>query len=380
MLPTLPRFALLGLLATCPQLAGCILAPDESDCWDSSDAPTARAGTSVSVEGRALRADGAPLAGDVLLEDPPTLQDLFGAVLSLGLSCLREDLSGFDCSEYQRLALDAQGRFGFSLPEADTRGTLGFDRTFLLFAGLPSGPDGLARPSAVAWARLRKERVTLPALRLWEPALGLSGSGGALRVELAPPPELACAERTLLALELLDDQGRTFWSQAGTELDARVLEDATGTLSVRARFENQAWGSQVDVLELRTGAATFAGTAGPPPSRGAACTLDGVAHPADCPLSDGRMELVRVAGGQARLDLGAERALGPIVLRGSFSSLALSVSGDGQTWTALEGGLSGDSLFVLPPPSVRARHLRLQEGLDDTGWQRPLNLYEVSVW
>ncbi|HSA20119.1 MAG TPA: discoidin domain-containing protein, partial [Myxococcota bacterium] len=197
---------------------------------------------------------------------------------------------------------------------------------------------------------------------------------------LEDPPTLACTTRQELALEFTDPQGRASWSQAAGALDLRVLEDAQGTLLARARFENTAWDRQVDTLELYSGAVPFAGTAGAPPSRGAACTLAGQSYPGGCPLTDGGMELSTSPDGLAQIDLGAVRAVELVVLRGSFSALELSASLDGQSWTPLASGLTGDSLQVTPPQPVQLRHLKLREGLDDYGQQRSLLLAEVSAW
>ncbi|HSA20352.1 MAG TPA: hypothetical protein P5076_02810, partial [Myxococcota bacterium] len=39
---------------------GCLFGPDESDCWDSSDEMLAEDGSTIAVDGQALRADGTP--------------------------------------------------------------------------------------------------------------------------------------------------------------------------------------------------------------------------------------------------------------------------------------------------------------------------------
>jgi hypothetical protein len=361
-------------------LVACTPVPDESHCWDSSDEPVAVDGSTVRIQGRAQRQDGSPLRGHVLLEEPPTLGELLTAALTLGLSCLKEDLSGLDCTDYQQLALDAEGRFAHQMPEDNTQGSLGFDRTFLLFAGLPAAADGLAQPALVAWARFRKQLVALPDLVLWEPTLTLSAADERLRVRLDPPPSLACTAQQELALDFRDAAERTVWSQAVADLDPRVLEDTRGTVRARVRLDNEAMGAQVDSVELYSAAQTFAGSAGAPPSRGAACEVGGQAYPSACPLTDGAFESVSAASGAASVDLGAARPLALLVLRGAFAALTVSSSLDGQTWTELGTGLQGSSLRLAPAGAPLARHLRLQEARDAQGQQRALQITELSAW
>jgi hypothetical protein len=369
------------LLVVAVALPACLPIEDgnEDDCWDSSDAPTARDGSTITVGGQALRQDGSPLSGHVLLEDPPTLEDIFGAVFTLGLTCLNEDLSGIDCTEYEQLELDAAGRFEYALLEADTTGTLGFDKTFLLFVGLPAGADGLPRPTLVAGASFRKQHVELPVLQLWEPRLELLDEAGVVRVLFEEPPELACTTRQEIEITFRDAEGRSFWAQPAGDVDRRILEDAHGDVQASVRIENDAWYGSVTTLHLNSGAVAFAGAAGPPPSRGAACALDGEEHATDCPLTDGAVVITEGLGGPATLDLGETAAIDAVVLRGSFSSLTVSVSTDEDSWTDLATALQGDSVLVTPA-SASARYVRLQERPDEYGQQNALQIAEVSVW
>lgn len=380
MMPARRHLSLFLAVLALRGLGACTPPPDESQCWDSSNEPGATSNSTIAIDGRVLHQDGTPVPGHVLLEEPPTLADLFSAVVTLGLSCLSDDLSSVDCSDYQRLTLDAEGRFDLTMPEQDTSGSLGFDRTFVLFAGLPTSTDGMARPSFVAWARFRRQHVALPDFRLWEPALALVPGEGQLVVQLEQPTRRACTSPQEMQIEFVDAQGQLVWSQPPDRVDTRVLEDMHGTARVHARFSNDALDRQVDSFALYSGAVAFAGSAGAPASRGTACVLAGQTHTSDCPLSDGAVELITEATGSAQLDLGTIRTLELVVLRGLFQSVTLSASVDGQAWTPIASGLAGSFVSVAPAQTLQARHLRLQEGRDAQGQQPALVVGELSAW
>jgi len=369
----------LALLGVATSSCTCVSGADESNCWDSTDDPVASDGSTVEIQGLALHQDGSPLAGLVLLEEPPTIDDLFAAVLTFGLTCLKGDLSGFDCSDYQKLPLDETGRFTTSMPEQNTVGSFGFDRTFVLFVGLPAGGDNLAKPSFVAWARFRRQLVTLPTFALWEPTLDHTTSNGLLQVTFEQPPARTCTAQESVQLEFTDATGKQVWRQAPGDVDLRLLEDTAGALQVRARYNNDAHSAQVDTFDLYSGAVGYTGTAGAPPSRGAACSFNG--QPAGaCALTDGEGTYTSVADGRAQVDLGVARAIALVALRGYFYGVTLAASSDGQDWTDVASGLGGEYLAVTPSAPLQARYLRLQENQDEQGQQRALAVGEVSVW
>lgn len=369
----------LALLGVAASGCTCVSGADESNCWDSADEPVAADGSTIEIQGLVLHQDGSPLTGSVLLEEPPTIDDLFAAVLTLGLTCLKGDLSGFDCSDYQQLPLDESGRFSTTMPEENTVGSFGFDRTFVLFAGLPAGSDDLAKPSFVAWARFRRQLVALPTFALWEPTLTVTEASGQLQVAFEQPPERTCTSQESVQFEFTDAAGKLVWRQASGAVDLRLLEDTAGTLQVRARYQNDANWAQVDTFDLYSGAVSYTGTAGAPPSRGAACSYTGQTAGA-CALTDGASTYTSVADGRAQVDLGAARAIALVVLRGFFYGVTLAASSDGQDWTEVATGLDGEYRAVTPSASLQARYLRLQENQDSEGQQRALSVAEVSVW
>lgn len=343
-----------------------------TQCWDAVDNPRPAAGSTVTITGRVERADGSAATGDVLLEKPGTFADLFSAALTAGLACLQSS-GTVDCSSYTKLPL-TDGAFTTTMPEADTRGTLG-DRPFFLYAGAP-GSGTLAGPSVAVQAYFRQQPVQLPPFRLWEPTLGTSTSGTQLTVTTSEPASLGCMTRTEFTSEFRSARG-LLWAQAGGSVDLRVLEDDAAALSVVAHFKSDLTRA-VSSSWLRSGEVSLQGTAGRPPSRGATCALGTQPQSATCALTDGSLSTTVVHEGSATLDLGAVKPLALVVVRGALTSATLEVSSDATSWTTVASGLSG--AFLATPSTASARYVRLSEGRDEQNQQRMLSVSEVTVW
>ncbi|MGI5860830.1 MAG: hypothetical protein ACOX6T_02105 [Myxococcales bacterium] len=240
-----------------------------------------------------LREDGAPAVGSVAIEDPLSLSDLFWAITTVGLTCLLDDPTGPNCGHLETRPLDDQGRFDYSVAEEMTHGTLlliEYYKNFELLAAALKQANGL--DGAVLGARfvLPAQHVSLPDLRLWEPAIEVSSEAGGFSVSFAAPPQLACMTPSEPALQFGDAQRRLLLSQPVGPVDARLLEDFAGTVAVAQDYENSGRGA-IENLRLTSPKVAFTGTAGAPPSRGAACEIDGQRFEVGaCPVTDGQIE------------------------------------------------------------------------------------------
>jgi hypothetical protein len=173
--------------------------------------------------------------------------------------------------------------------------------------------------------------------------------------------------------------------------DPRILEDSQGGAFVVAGRELHATGTAVHA-EYGSARVPYAGSAGPPPSRGAPCTLQLEGRPPaaldPCPLTDGDFidvvggtvaaaEPATTAGGgpaaaaSATVDLRSARPLALVVVRGC--ACEVETSADGSAWTSLGRTPAADA-SVVPPRPTTARFVRVRT----TGSLAELR--EVSVW
>ncbi len=217
--------------------------------------------------------------------------------------------------------------------------------------------------------------------RLWDATATLVDNGGTLELTAPTPPDVPCQALEEHAVVCQDASGYTVWRQAPGPIDARVLEDFSGQASVRANYSSEGFGP-LRSLRLSTAPVPFAGSAGAPPSRGAACTLGTVARAGgDCPLTDGLWAQEYVSEGKVSVDLGDASELSLIVLRGHFEAAQVAVSTDGQAWTTLRDAISENSVAIAPPAGTTARYVQLLEPFDDQAQYQPmLSVSELSVW
>jgi hypothetical protein len=235
--------------------------------------------------------------------------------------------------------------------------------------------------SASLWFKLERQQVALPAVRLWEPTLEVSESNGTIQVGYAAPGTLACTEVREVTLSFLNHELQGVWSQPAGPIDARMLEDFEGVFVAKASYSNQSEGP-VESLEVSSPGVAYSSRAGAPPSRGAACVIGDQGHAAgECPLTDGKLAEVQVAGGPIVIDFGAARSIQMVLLRGSVTAVYLEASQDNQQWSVLET-LDGSLPVAHPPAGTSARYLRLrarpqteQEYGGGFG-----SVSEVSVW
>lgn len=354
--------------------------PVEERCWSPPNGGSKPApGSQVTLTARVLREDGAPAAGSVAIDDPMSLSDLFWAISTIGLTCLLDDPSGPNCGHLEVRPLDAQGRFDYSVGEEMTHGSLlivEYYKRFELLAAAPKQANGL--DGAVLEARfiLPTQHVSLPDLQLWEPAVEASSEDGRFSIGFAAPPQLACMTPSEPVLQF-DDAGRhPLLSQPVGPVDARLLEDFAGVVSVVLDYENGG-GGPIEDLRLTSPKAAFVGTAGAPPSRGAACQIAGQRFEAgQCPLTDGQLERSTESETSVVVELPQARSASLIVVRGSaIDGARIESSLDGQSWSELFTVGSGACAVVEPPAAVSLSQVRVTPARDSR-----LFVSELSVW
>ena len=349
----------------------------------------------VTVTGAAQHLDGTPVTSgtamvlkDIGIDDFAASAPVFFG--TMGMACLAgTDLDLCD-EEGVRTDLSGDGTFTLTLRGRDVQS--GFGTTSTLWATVAAdGSQGLAGPSTASAFTAQSETVNLPPLRLWEPAVDVIESRGKLRVQWPALPRRLGRHATYQA-RIESASGDLVWSmdRAGVAVDARVLEDVEGAVSVEASVDESG----------RRGAATYRSAQqrlsgpGAPASRGAPCSAVATGrrsvayHP--CPLTDGvfnedfdpaldpecaektcpRHDTAVV------VDLGEVRQLSLVVVRAEPDVLVLSISNDGRRWRRLSTvAMKSPNAAVSVPDDTRARYLRLHA----QRWPLP-TLRELSAW
>jgi hypothetical protein len=352
----------------------------------------------VSVTGRVDDSTGAPQSGaSVLLIEEPDLGQVLDGVLAigttLGLACLSPQPPSL-CTLGHQTTTDATGGFAFSLTGAETQGSVGEADTFDLASSEAAGAGQVSGPSSSEQFVINTSSLALPDLRFWAPSVGFTGTSTTASVTFdALPASYGGAAQTDVSFATAS--GTLVWAQAaasGDALDARLLEDATGGVSVIATASGSAADTAVTFTYQSAGAA-FSGGAGPAPSRGAACFEQGQSGPVaivPCTLTDGDfgtpVALQTCSGSAcgassptlnnwAYVDLGASRTISLVVVRGTVSGVLVETSSDASSWTDLsQNAQSG--VFSLPATgSVRYVRVRSSSATGDVR-----GLAEISVW
>ncbi|MHB8419168.1 MAG: hypothetical protein ACYDCL_13920 [Myxococcales bacterium] len=350
----------------------------------------------VTVTGRVDGSAGSPLPGAQvgLLEEPDVGQALgegFAVVVSLGLACLSSDPPSL-CSGSRQTSTDSSGDFSFSLLGSQTQGSEGEADTFIVSSQQSAAAGQVGGPSASEQFVINTATLSLPDLRLWEPAVGFEGNASTASVTFdAVPASYGANSQTSVSFSTAS--GALVWSQpahSGDSLDARLLEDATGGASVAATTTGSATATSIS-FSYQSPGTPFSGTAGPAPSRGAACFLQGASGPialSPCSLTDGDfgtpVQLVTCTGSAcnsatldnwAYVDLGASRAFSLVVVRGTSSSAIVESSTDASTWTALSSNAQAGVFSVASAGTARYIRVRAQSPTASVE-----GLAEISVW
>ncbi|HVL85085.1 MAG TPA: discoidin domain-containing protein [Pseudonocardia sp.] len=336
----------------------------------------------VVVSGQVLHADGTPVQGGTAMVIKEIGPDDFAASAPLffgtmGISCL----AGIDldlCDEAgARADVADDGTFSVRLRGRDVQSGFGTVSTMWATAAAPSDGD-LAGASASSAFTVGSESVQLPALRLWEPAVGVVEENGGVTVDVPRlPGEYGSDPRYEVRFE--SAEGALLWAARRRELpvDARVLEDAVHAVAVEASVDDAPGGSRAT---YRTAQARLAGP-GAPPSRGAACATHRpghgrVAHE-PCPFTDGDLDEAFDAGGRSVvIDLGETRPVDLVVIRGDTDTFVVHTSEDGRTWQRLATlETTREHAALDAPPATHARYVRVraQRGVLPA-------LRELSIW
>jgi len=352
----------------------------------------------VRVHGTVVGADGRPAARVqvALVKESPFVQAAEGtlfAVATLGAACLAEQRPPL-CVGTRMTRTAADGGFSFTLAGASAKVAAGRPSSYEVAALIPPQTGDPAPTVTTVRFPAQPSALELPPLRPWHARVELDQADPRmLRVTWPALPAEGYGSSPRYTVWFSDHAtGRPVWAVPdvipGAGVDTRFLEDRTGNVAVDAQTTMDA---PVGPLRFSYGFTTvpFTGTAGPPPSRNAACfgyrADGGPVAVSPCRLTDG--DLFTLSGEEdckecapqrssEYVDLGSPKPLALLVVRGpAASSLTLESSGDATTWAPL-GTVSENTRTVTPPPGSTARYVRVKagEGSDVSA------LSELSVW
>jgi len=341
----------------------------------------------VTISGRALSADGAPLtdASVLLFKQADIGEVLFGSILAVGsLStiCFLPDPPSI-CEKGQRVTTDTEGNYSFELRGEDTQGTLGTASTLSVVF---SGKSGSATLSFTAEAN----QITLPDTQLWNAQPRRRGSVGLSWRKL---PASAGGKQAYSVQLYASRTGSPLWSEPASAtqgaVDPRILESARGFIaagaSARPSGASGAGGLRANFLSTKVAVTSSTGA---PPSRGKRCaavTGTGPVRSAKfgrCDATDGDLakpsRLTANGPGPVTgvvVDLGSSRRVNLAVARGFSGQLLLETSSDGVSYQVVATG-SGTAVGLTPNAPVTARYVRLRSpaGVDQSFGA------ELSIW
>lgn len=354
-----------------------------TSCSFSSVDPDAE----VTISGRALDADGAPLtdASVLLFKQADIGEVLFGSILAVGslaTICFLPDPPSI-CEKGQRVTTDADGRYSFELTGEDTQGTLGTASTMsVVFSGKPG--------SAALTFTAEEAEITLPDTQLWAAQPRRRGSTGLSWRKL---PASSGSKPTYSVQLYAARTGAPLWSEpaSGTRgtVDPRILESAKGFIAAGASARPSGASGAGDLrLNFLSTKVAVSSSAGAPPSRGRRCAaLTGTgpvrsAKFGPCGVTDGELaqpsRLAVNGSGPVTgvvVDLGSSRRVTLAVARGFAGQLLLETSSDGASYTVVATG-SGTTVGLTPNAPVTARYVRLRSpsGVDQSFGA------ELSIW
>jgi len=371
-----------------------------------------RATDVVTVHGILQAEDGGPIGGrTIFLRKALSADELQGRMQqelsSVQLACVADHAPGA-CrrAHYAHLVTSgADGSFTLVLTGQDTQSALGLVASRIQVAAsgpVPSG--GFSGPATSAALRIQVTDLHLPILRLWGAVPDIQPAPEGARVSWpALPAEFGASPNYRVLFD--DGAGGLVWDsgplagRTSYTVDARVLEDADGGVSVVATTDGSVVGSGVS-LAYRTGRRHVKGSAGSPPSRGRPCTVTSgvgqVTSQTPCGLTDGRFDrpaLVTAAApgpsttvcpvattcaraeplDTATVDLGRPVDGSLAVLRGCPSGCVVAVSSDASTWATVGTAAGPDALMPLTSGAVR--YLRVS-GPSTT----MAGVTELSIW
>ncbi|MGH9247658.1 MAG: hypothetical protein ACRD29_25775 [Acidimicrobiales bacterium] len=352
---------------------------------------------------RVVGDDGEPVAGQAVeVYEVASASDIFAGVFvtifSFGLCFLAIDLNDpelpcFPENPEVSGSTDDTGRFEVTLPAAYREGYVG-DHHWVARAAREAAEGALAGPMTSMDFRVRAAVHEAPDLALWTTDVEAPVTDDAAAVEWSTTPP-GGADGAGFSVAWLDARGYPVWTvrpaSSGMRLDARLLEDTNGTVTVAA--ERTVTRDEVEYeLTFTAPQVAYAGEAGAPPSRGATCSVvldDGSELPIGvCPVTDGDFsgqlnntdrtpETAAVADRTEAVvvDLGGAHRIGMVVARGRCSTCTVEISDDGETWRAIPAA-HNDTALLAVADGPEAHYVRVAgpaTGLVD-------GVSEVSVW
>lgn len=346
------------------------------------------ANAQVSISGRALAADGTPLAKIKVvlvkeLDIGEAIGGLFVTAVTLGIACLADHPPAL-CANNSHVAMTgSDGSYSFSVRGSDTQGSAGLASTMEVLLRAQPGAGQSGGALAIAEFEVQTSPLQLPDLRIWDPQLSLSADAHSVRISRPALPGNGYGNGPKYWLEFDNDKGRAAWIigslGATANLDARILEDLRGTAVVGVRTTGSASSTTVDFTFV-SASLPFAGSAGSPPSRGASCapvTAGATeAFKTPCTLTSGDFSSRYVSGAAPTgvvIDLGGLHSISLVVVRGCSSQCAIAA---GAELSALSdaGQVSGDYAALTLSPARSARYIRVQ-GSPNVSLMR-----QISVW
>lgn len=358
----------------------------------------------IAIRGLLQRQNETPVAGArVALARQTDPADVFTTVFSLGLSCLSDELPNA-CRGARIATSSDDGSFAYRLRGRDTQGLVGTASTMELTARMRRAPNEVEGPVSSRAFLVQAGSIDAP-LRFWEPRLAATADRRTTRVTWSRLPGSILPSSVPLSGIRADvvfegPNGRPVWRyrnvRSGDALDARLLEDSAGSVSVLAHTEGievaDHEGSRLDV-GFRSGRRAYERASDAPASRGASCSIDGedgaAVAQASCGLTDGDFEeafrpvsaacdtpCAEPSPSRAVVDLGRTRPVDFVVLRGCNGRCTVETSRDARTWRLAGGGGDGfdEDVALRLAAAVRARYVRVRAAGGLTA------LREVSVW
>lgn len=347
----------------------------------------------VSITGKALAADGTPLVKTRValireLDIGQAIGGLFVTAVTLGVACLADHPPAI-CSNNSRIAtIGSDGTYSFTVHGSDTQGSLGTASTMEVMIRVPPRTGKAAGPVALAEFKVQSSKLQLPDLQIWDPQLEVSindtpNSGPSVRLLHPSFTGDGYGQGAKYWHEFDDSKGRAAWvvGSVGPDmvLDARILEDLRGTALVGHRTSTSANSLAVDLTFL-SAAIAFQGRAGPPPSRGAPCA--GVtasatdAFKSPCTVTSGDFGSSSISGATSTgvvIDMGIDRPVSLLVVRGCTAQCRISVSSELTAWSEA-GSVSGDYGTAPITLNRSARYIRL------SSTPNVAQLRQVSIW
>lgn len=339
--------------------------------------------TAVTISGKVLGSDGGPLSGTkvVLMKETAlgrVINGIFFTATTLGLFCLTGQAPTLCREDSKTATTDRAGTYSFAVEGGETEAAFGAPGMMEVITGVGARPGEVTGALVVAEFNFQTVSLSLPDLRMWQPAFTPADKGGQRsQWDELPAPYGASPK---YYLEFSDLHRNQWWltgaTSSGSWVDQRVLEDLDGAVDVEAQAGGTARGTSVE-FTYTSGAVAVHGV-GPPPSRGALCAPIKTGAigtwSSDCYLTNA--DLGQVPSGLTGdsgviIDLGRSRAITLVVVRGCVGLCKVDVSSDLSSWSDV-GSVANVYDSVAVSLNRSARYVRLTGSIGD--------LRQISVW